>query len=359
MLKPSERAQTIPFWTLAIIGMLALTLFVNNYATTVTWQVRAQNAADSAAAGGVAVQANVLNEETTLLYAAAVQEFRLRTLNQALLNTINHNGGCTTSVTSSHSNYTISGSCVDNYNALLPAFNAALTAYKNDIQLLENSQLFSSGTTLASEVSAMATSLNVVDSAFSYTSTVSQGQSGGGGSCGGNTGGWGWGWGWGGGNGNGNGWGNQCGWEHGGWGFGNWWEGRWWDQGDGYGNGNCYSQNGDTFCGTPVVEVMACKNVPYLASGVLGGASTFKAVAHGAMALGLANAEVFTPGATTNPATGQAYQPVESSWYGNTLATKTAPYEVDFSGLTTDLYWYGAVPASVSGTNGVGSYTCS
>ena len=38
--------------------------------------------------------ANFYNEESLLIYAASVDEYRLRALNQAILNTINHNGGC-------------------------------------------------------------------------------------------------------------------------------------------------------------------------------------------------------------------------------------------------------------------------
>src|SRR5260370_33522507 len=90
-------------------------LFVLNYALNVSWTVRAQNAADSASAATHSAVANVYNEESTLLYAASVDEFRLRALNQAILNTINHNGGCRA---------TVRGACQANHKPLMQAHKA-------------------------------------------------------------------------------------------------------------------------------------------------------------------------------------------------------------------------------------------
>jgi len=68
----AQRGQTIPFWTFAVFGMLAMALFVMNYSMSAAWNIRAQNAADSAAAAGLSTVANIYNEESTILYATAV-----------------------------------------------------------------------------------------------------------------------------------------------------------------------------------------------------------------------------------------------------------------------------------------------
>jgi hypothetical protein len=122
-----SRGQSIPFWTFATIGVLAMMLLVLNYALDVTWTIRAQNAADSAAAATHSTVANVYNEESLLLYAASVDEFRLRSLNQAILNTINHNGGCSPA---------IGGSCEQNYNALVAAYVQVAIYYANLVSLI-------------------------------------------------------------------------------------------------------------------------------------------------------------------------------------------------------------------------------
>ncbi|MDB5026331.1 MAG: hypothetical protein JWO66_20, partial [Candidatus Eremiobacteraeota bacterium] len=65
MSREAQRGQTLPFWTLAIAATLSLLFFMTNYANTVRWQIRAQNAADSAASAGIGTDANMYNEKTT------------------------------------------------------------------------------------------------------------------------------------------------------------------------------------------------------------------------------------------------------------------------------------------------------
>ena len=74
----SQRGQTLPFWAIGMVAILALLFFTINYANLVRWNIRAQNAADSAASAGVATDANMHNELNTILYAATIDEARMR-----------------------------------------------------------------------------------------------------------------------------------------------------------------------------------------------------------------------------------------------------------------------------------------
>jgi hypothetical protein len=123
----SQRGQTMPFWTIGVLITLAMMFFVANYANAVSWQIRAQNAADSAASGTLSVQANMYNEYSVLLYATALDEYRLRALNQALLNTLYGVGGCSLA----------NGTCTQDYTTLLAEYDAALNSYTDDIHLLD------------------------------------------------------------------------------------------------------------------------------------------------------------------------------------------------------------------------------
>ena len=97
-----QRGQTLPFWVIGVLVVLSMMFFLANYANAVAWQVRAQNAADGAASSVLSVQANVYNEYSTILYATAVDEYRIRVLNQAILNTVYGVGGCGSSCSSDY-----------------------------------------------------------------------------------------------------------------------------------------------------------------------------------------------------------------------------------------------------------------
>src|SRR5487761_749976 len=86
----AQRGQTMPFWVVGVLIVLTLLFFVANYVASIIWQIRAQNAADSAASTALTIQANLWNEESTILYSASLDESRLRAINQAILNTINN-----------------------------------------------------------------------------------------------------------------------------------------------------------------------------------------------------------------------------------------------------------------------------
>lgn len=121
-----QRGQTLPFWAIGTLVVLAMLFFIANYVNVITWNIRAQTASDAFASQGLGVQSNLYNEYSLLTYAAAVDEYRLRYLNQAILNTIDGVGGCSVA----------DGSCDRDYSALVQEYNAAYSAYDNIVQLM-------------------------------------------------------------------------------------------------------------------------------------------------------------------------------------------------------------------------------
>ena len=157
-----QRGQTMPFWVIGILIVLTLLFFVANYGATIIWQIRAQNAADSAASTALTIQANLWNEENTILYSASLDEYRMRVINQAILNTINGQGGCTGTP------------CNQDYQSLVAEYNAALNGYNADIQLLRQGNNFTEGAQQADVKKAQAhigTNCAAADymCSFSYT----------------------------------------------------------------------------------------------------------------------------------------------------------------------------------------------
>lgn len=128
--RQAERGQTLPIWALAVLTALTLMCFSLNYANTLRWQVRAQNAADSAATAALTVQATQWNKMTAILYAADVEEWRIRHIIQGMLDAAAFNGGCT------HFG-TAGGTCLTIYTALQRQYYKAVNRYSNDIQMLQ------------------------------------------------------------------------------------------------------------------------------------------------------------------------------------------------------------------------------
>ncbi len=274
----AQRGQTIPFWAITTVIVIAMTAFLASFVNTVTWQVRAQNAADSAAAAGLSVYANVLNEESTLLYTAAVDEYRIRAVNQAMLNAMNGTGGCQTNLT-----------CGQDYQALYQEYSflvAQSGALASDIQLLRQANNFTQGGQLQDERKAVQSFGNCsqpgggFDCAFTYNIV--------------------------------------------------------WDSGGNNGNGkkkNQLEQVDVVAC--RLVPYFA----PALY--IAGSNTAFQAVGRSAAAIvPAASTEVFSPGIAANPITGTVYQPPESAWNGYQVPDPGLYYTVNFSGLTVNLNWY-------------------
>jgi hypothetical protein len=90
----NQRGQTLPLALGGIIAILVFGFFAFNYANTLRWQVRAQNAADSAAQAILTLQTQQFNEMTATLYAAAVEEYRIRHLLNGMVLASHYQGGC-------------------------------------------------------------------------------------------------------------------------------------------------------------------------------------------------------------------------------------------------------------------------
>ena len=286
-----QRGQMLPFWALAITCLITLTFFIANYSSVLTWQIRAQNAADGGAALGVSVEGSVFNQQSTILYAMAVDENRMRFLNQAILNTIYGSGGCATQASA----------CAGDYASLVAEFNQALTAFQNDLQLLQQANNFTQGGQQTDEMKAIAqigTNCTVNDCAFAYTVKDSSST---GASCHG----------------------HSCG-------------------------------------NTPQrIDIVVCHNVPLIAGRLFGLApnGVYSAVGRAAAIVTASNPEVFSPGTAVNPTTNQVYQPLEPQWAST---YPSSAYTVDYSGLQVDVNWYNVAPViPYSGALSPGTYTCS
>lgn len=92
--KRSEYGQVLPLWAASVVLCFALMFLVLNYGNQIRYQIRAQNAADSAAAAIVGLQAERFNTQMEMLYAMNVEEYRAVQLTLALNMTINQSGGC-------------------------------------------------------------------------------------------------------------------------------------------------------------------------------------------------------------------------------------------------------------------------
>lgn len=278
----TQRGQTLPFWVIGILVVLSMVFVIANYASAVAWQVRAQNAADAAASGVLSVQANVYNEYSTILYATAVDEYRVRALNQAILNAVNH-VDCTAGS---------GGTCEQNYNSLVSAYDNAVYSFTEDIHLLDQANNMSQAGQSTDQRKAL-TKINdgsqcstaTTDYACSFYFTVLDASS---------------------------------------------------TAPTGKGNNGGYVAGGDN-----EVDLVACKNVPYFASGLfpaIKGAATYEVLGRAAAAIVPAYTEDFNP-SKVNPQTGEPYQPTEEQW---AAGYSDVAYWVDFSGLDVHLNWYQA-----------------
>ncbi|HET9029859.1 MAG TPA: hypothetical protein VFN49_06750 [Candidatus Aquilonibacter sp.] len=247
----TQRGQMLPFWAIGVMLGLTMLFFLANYVNAVGWQIHAQNAGDSAASSMLSVQANVWNEESTLLYTAAVDENRLRYLNQAILNTISGAGNC---------DPTPGESCDQNYQSLVNEFNVALNGFTDDVHLIGQADQLSQGGQQTDERKALAafgsgcgSAGGGVDCDFAYTALDTSQVSTKGGK-------------------------NQF-----------------------------APQEVDLIAcrNTPYF-------LPQLFS--FASTASYQSVARAAAAVMPANSEAFNPGSTINPATNQPYQPQEPQW---------------------------------------------
>ena len=158
----ARRGQTLPLWTLSIAATLTVLFFVTNYANTVRWGIRAQNAADSAASAGIATDANVHNQVTTLEFAATVEETRMRYLIQAISNTVNNPSGC-------------GSGCNAYYTSLVGAYRSASAGYSTIAHAMQTGDNLTEGGLQNSPdkaIGLLAGDCTLSDCAFTYTTTI-------------------------------------------------------------------------------------------------------------------------------------------------------------------------------------------
>ncbi|MDE2571776.1 MAG: hypothetical protein KGM44_04535 [bacterium] len=165
----AQRGQTLPVWALGSLTVLVLLAFALSYGNMVSWQVRAQNAADAAARGLLSIQATQWNEMESDLHAAAVEEYRIRFIVQGMLLAIRGTGGCDSSLSSGPT------SCAVMYANLRQQYIDAVQRYTNDVLLIQRI----SSPTFDDQISAVKSMLqqyqqncgkaNGGDCAFDYT----------------------------------------------------------------------------------------------------------------------------------------------------------------------------------------------
>jgi hypothetical protein len=145
-------------WALGIIATFALMFLALNYGNAIRWQIRAQNAADSAASGVVGIQAERFNVMTASLYTAGVEEYRIRRLLDSLMLTIDQSGGCTGSLYPTQGTlfYGVgNGTCNRVYNDLRIAYLRAVNRYSQDLADLNNVTSLSTFTGFKSDATSL------------------------------------------------------------------------------------------------------------------------------------------------------------------------------------------------------------
>jgi hypothetical protein len=121
-------------WTLSILTALTLMFFLLNYANILKAEVRAQNAADTMAVVILNTQATRWNKLSMALYAADVEEWRIRSLIEGMINAVNLNGGCGTTAR-----------CMAIYQALQPQYYKAVNRYTADLEAIDSFSWYAQG----------------------------------------------------------------------------------------------------------------------------------------------------------------------------------------------------------------------
>jgi hypothetical protein len=118
-------AKCCAFAIAACFGLMCCLL---NYANVIRAQLHAQNAADAMAQVILNTEASRWNKMLMSLYAADVEEWRIRSLIQAMIDASSGNGGCKIG----------DGSCLALYNDLQPQFYKAVNRYTADMEAVDS-----------------------------------------------------------------------------------------------------------------------------------------------------------------------------------------------------------------------------
>jgi len=126
-MRHTSRGQVLPLWVVAITTTFVLMFMALNYGNVIRWQVRAQSAADAAAQGALTVQTERWNMAMETMYAANIEEYRLRRLLNGIMLTVFNSGGCQPA-----------GTCAATYTALRDAYLKSANRYSNDVAEFNN-----------------------------------------------------------------------------------------------------------------------------------------------------------------------------------------------------------------------------
>jgi hypothetical protein len=155
----AERGQTLPIWIGGIVAGLVLLWFTLDYASTIRWQVRAQNAADAAAASLLSVQTTRFNQMEMTLYALSLDEWRIRNLVESMVLVVQGGGGCQNQ-TPAWTAGKATSACGVAYTALRNAYVAALYRYTQEAQALQTIQQYATIANETTEINAIIAAQN-------------------------------------------------------------------------------------------------------------------------------------------------------------------------------------------------------
>jgi hypothetical protein len=132
LLTSHSRGQTLPIWSMGIACALALAFASMQYGEVLRWQVRAQNAADAAAVAALSVQTQTWNQQLALVYAASVEEWRIKNLLNGLTAAAYADPGCTNG----------GANCQATFDALKQEYYRAVARYTADVQLVNRTSQY-------------------------------------------------------------------------------------------------------------------------------------------------------------------------------------------------------------------------
>jgi hypothetical protein len=157
----ASRGQTLPIWSMGIAAALVLAFGSLQYGEVLRWQIRAQNAADAAASAALSAQTQTWNQQLALVYAAAVEEWRIRGLLTGMQAAAYGDAGC-------------QPNCAAAFTTLRNEYMRAVQRYTTDVQLVNRtsqytlSQAESDARALVTQLQANCGQSNGGDCAFSY-----------------------------------------------------------------------------------------------------------------------------------------------------------------------------------------------
>ncbi|HEX3550459.1 MAG TPA: pilus assembly protein TadG-related protein [Candidatus Elarobacter sp.] len=157
----ASRGQTLPIWSMGIAAALVLAFASLQYGEVLRWQIRAQNAADAAASAALSAQTQTWNQQLALVYAAGVEEWRIRNLLTGLQAAAYNDPGC-------------QPNCSAAFTALRNEYMRSVQRYTVDVQLVNRTSQYtlaeaqSDARALVTQLQTKCGQANGGDCAFSY-----------------------------------------------------------------------------------------------------------------------------------------------------------------------------------------------